>query len=527
MIVGGRHGRERGGQLEHVLDVETARAPTAADLRGDLLERGLAEPVGIGGGRQIDQRLDAASLRFDVDPHPMALVAALLAVVEHGQDLVVVAGLDPIHGAPADLVVGPGQEGDDPTWGSGDAAMVGRTLPESAPVAVHEPGQALGVRERGPPNQRAVAEDPHRHFGHAGLPYEIVGEIASETDYTPGMPRPRGLSFELPGRTLGLMLVTIALVAGCRERKPVVTQPDDDAPVATVVEIDALAMCNAGCERLTRCAPDLAAEAGSSPDEVVGRLASECSPACLSFASPSPTSPSAGLRLEHARDAAFALEDCLDLDSCNAFWGCVGTEDVRPWLAAVAPVGERTCANLCGQASSCAIAQVCDESNKDASKRGPIGGLGVGDQSACVADDVLRDELDETCLLQCASTPDDSQARRELIGCLDHVSCGGLLSCLDSWADTAYESAGGPTPGISPTCDGFCTRAIDCGARAEGVELTPAELAQLREVMTSTWVECAVQCEKDLASGEAQQQVFETCTAAADCELFLTCAESA
>jgi hypothetical protein len=144
-----------------------------------------------------------------------------------------------------------------------------------------------------------------------------------------------------------------------------------------------------------------------------------------------------------------------------------------------------------------------------------------------LTDDVRRDELEETCLLQCASTPDESQARRELIGCLDHVSCGGLLSCLDSWADTAYEPSGGPTPGISQTCDDFCTRAIDCGARAEGVELTPAELAGLREVMTSTWVECAVQCEKDLASGEAQQQAFEACTAAADCDTFVTCADAA
>lgn len=329
------------------------------------------------------------------------------------------------------------------------------------------------------------------------------------------MPRPRGL--------LIFTLTTGVLAGGCRERQPVVVQPDN-SPTAEVVEIDALAVCEAGCERLTRCAPDLAVEAGSSSDEIVDRLAGECSPACLGFAGQSPSSPGAALRLELARDAAFALDDCLGLDSCNAFWGCVGTEDVRPWLAAVAPVGERTCENLCSQASACAIEKVCEEagkSEKDSSKREPA------DEAACLADDVRRDELDETCLLQCASTPDESQSQRELIGCLDHVSCGGMLSCLDSWADTAYEPSGGATPGVSQTCDDFCTRAIDCGARAEGIELTPDELAGLREVMTSTWVECAVQCEKDLASGDAQQQAFETCTAATDCETFATCAAAA
>lgn len=316
------------------------------------------------------------------------------------------------------------------------------------------------------------------------------------------MPRPRGL--------LLFALVTGVLAGGCRERATVV-EPDT-GPVAQVIEIDAIAVCEAGCERLTRCVPDLATETESSPEEVAARLADECNPACMGFAGHSPSSPGAALQLEIARDAAFALEDCLGLDSCNAFWGCVGTEDVRPWLAAVAPVGERTCENLCSQASACAIAKVCDE---------------AAGKDACLADAARRDELDETCLLQCASTSDESQARRELIGCLDHVSCGGLLGCLDSWADTAYEPNGGPTPGISPTCDDFCTRAIDCGAQAEGVELTPAELAQLREAMTSTWVECAVQCEKDVASGDAQKQGFEQCTAAADCDAFQVCAEAA
>lgn len=359
-------------------------------------------------------------------------------------------------------------------------------------------------RSRLPPPPRASRST--QDFGEGG-------EGGGKATIVPSMPRPRGL--------LLLALTTGVLVGGCRDRNPVLAPPKDDATVSVVVEIDAIAVCEAGCERLTRCAPDLAADKGGATNELEARLARECSPACVGFAGASANGPGAALRLEIARDAAFALDDCLDLDSCNSFWGCVSTESARPWLAAVAPVGERTCENLCSQASACAIAKVCDDqSSKDVKRE-------AKDDAACLADDARRSELEESCLLQCVSTPDESQARRELIGCLDHVSCGGLLGCLDSWADTAYERDGGPTPGISQTCDDFCTRAIDCGARSQGVELTPAELAGLREVMTSTWVECAVQCEKDLASGEAQQKAFEQCTAATDCETFSACADAA
>ena len=86
---------------------------------------------------------------------------------------------------------------------------------------------------------------------------------------------------------------------------------------------------------------------------------------------------------------------------------------------------------------------------------------------ACLQDRALHDELEERCLLQCEATPEDSRARTELINCIDHGSCGGLLYCLDTWAETDYSDEPGPTPGISPSCDAFCTRAILCGAEEE------------------------------------------------------------
>lgn len=322
----------------------------------------------------------------------------------------------------------------------------------------------------------------------------------------------------LPG-LLGLLLL-----AGCPERKSVIAKPDD-APASEASEVDVLGLCEAGCEKLTRCVPDLAIEGDAAPDEVAARLADECTPACSSFATPMPTAPGAALRLERARESALALEGCLALDSCNAYWGCVSSEAVRPWLAAVAPVGDRSCENLCSQASACAIAKVCESSDKDKDKDRDAGK--TPPDPICQTDGTRRDELEDSCLLQCNAAPADSQARDELLGCIDHVSCGGMLECLDRWAETDYRSDDGPTPGISQTCDDFCTRAIECGAQAQGIELSADEIAALREIMTSTWVECAVQCEKDLQRGEAQKQTFEQCTATSDCAAFSSCADAA
>lgn len=325
----------------------------------------------------------------------------------------------------------------------------------------------------------------------------------------------------LPG-LLGLLLL-----AGCPERKSVIAKPDD-APPSEPSEVDVLGLCEAGCDKLTRCVPDLALDADAAPDDIAARLADECSSACTSFATPHPTVPGAALRLELARESSLALEGCLALDSCNAYWGCVSSDAVRPWLAAVAPVGERSCENLCSQASACAIAKVCESSDKEREReRDKDRDATSSADPLCQTDGTRRDELEESCLLQCNATPSEGEARHELLGCLDHVSCGGMLECLDRWAETDYPHERGPMPGVSQTCDDFCTRAIECGAQAQGIELSSDEIAALREIMTSTWVECAVQCEKDMQRGEAQKQTFEQCTATSDCAGFLTCAAGA
>lgn len=320
------------------------------------------------------------------------------------------------------------------------------------------------------------------------------------------MPRVRSASL-LPHLLLAL---GVGLIGGaCRDRTTTVEQPDSTPSTATV-QINHAEICEAGCTRLERCVPELA-EAGDEPAvEIAARLDAECSAACSEFKDDA---------------AALAVQDCLTLDSCNAFFGCLGSEGARSWLASVAPVGERSCENLCSQASACAIARVCEvEANASSKDKRPS--EAASDPAACLADEIRRAELDEHCRLQCLSTPEDSQARTELLGCLDHVSCPGMLQCLDSWVDTTYSGGPqpGPTPGISETCDRFCERAIVCGAEAEGVELSPDELRVLKETMTSTYVECAVQCELDLDRASKARDAFDQCTAAASCDAFLTCA---
>ena len=310
---------------------------------------------------------------------------------------------------------------------------------------------------------------------------------------------------------LALLVLGATLLGACR-REPTPTEEPDAAPAELVDElVDAPALCAAGCERLERCVPELASEIDGDPAVIADRLASECAGACESF---------------EDQGSSLALRDCLDLGSCNAYWGCVGATSVRPWLATVAPVGERTCENLCGQASVCAIAKVCEaDERRRVTKAGEEGEGGEALDPECLRDEVRRGELDETCRLRCEATAEDSVARTELIGCIDHASCAGMLACLDSWVETDYGADSGPTPGISETCDAFCSRAIVCGAEEEQVELDPEELDELKQVMTSTYVECAVQCGKDLEGGsEAVQAAFDACTASKTCEEFTACA---
>lgn len=314
--------------------------------------------------------------------------------------------------------------------------------------------------------------------------------------------------------SLGLLGLTLASTA-CPSQSRTSEQPDDHRPLDERPEVDAPAVCQAGCDRLERCVPELTSELDTDPAVISERLALSCGPVCSDF---------------DGQTASLAVRDCLNLDSCDAYWGCVGSEVARPWLAAVAPVGERSCENLCSQASACALAKVCeDDARKSKSKPGWFGG---GDDSSersaegsTCDDGARRTELEERCLLQCDATPTETQARFELVGCLDHVTCGGMLQCLDSWSETDYRDVSGPIPGISETCDAFCTRAIACGAEAvEHAEtLTPEAIEELKQTMTSTLVECAVQCGKELGRPGARER-FETCTESETCEAYRACA---
>jgi hypothetical protein len=342
-------------------------------------------------------------------------------------------------------------------------------------------------------------------------------------------------SVSRPALALGLALVCGSVLGACRRNPTEVAPPQDRVEIVEDETVDAPAVCADGCTRLERCIPELASEVDGDPTIVADRLARECAGACGTFGD---------------LDSALALRDCLNLGSCDSYWGCVGTATVRPWLAAVAPVGERTCANLCSQASVCAIAKACEDEETGKRPRPgkpkPDGKAETGQKPSpgqkadiethaedgeepvvdevCAQDQARLDELEERCLLQCEGTPEDSRARTELIGCVDHVSCNGLLRCLDTWSQTDYSVVDGPTPGISETCDAFCTRAIVCGAEQE--ELEPAELEELKQVMTSTYVECAVQCGKDLdVGGDATRASFERCTAVPSCTEFSTCSD--
>ena len=326
-----------------------------------------------------------------------------------------------------------------------------------------------------------------------------------------------------------LVLVVAAALAwaGCGKQDANSEQPEGTTQVDAGPEVDAPQVCLAGCRKLQQCVPELATPVDGDPSVIASRLGDACQPACAEFGNDR---------------AALAVRDCLDLSSCNAYWGCVGSEGARPWLASVAPVGERTCANLCGQASACAIAKLCADDSGETRRRGrgrasrtgapeaEVDGddpsLRPGAVGECSNERVRQAELEETCRLRCEATSPDGQARRELIGCIDHGSCGGLLRCIDGWAETDYGDAGSdaPSPGISATCDGFCTRAIVCGAEAENIELEPGDLAELKEQMTSTWVECAVQCEKDQVDDAARER-FEACTAVDSCEDFASCSD--
>ena len=94
---------------------------------------------------------------------------------------------------------------------------------------------------------------------------------------------------------------------------------------------------------------------------------------------------------------------------------------------------------------------------------------------------------------------------------------------MEAWADTSYAPEGLGLPGTSEACDRYCTRAIECAAEAEDVELDPDQLRAMKQTMTGTWVECAVRCEKRRAS-EGERELGR-CNATKTCDDYFACAE--
>lgn len=347
-----------------------------------------------------------------------------------------------------------------------------------------------------------------------------------------------------------LLALGATLSAGaCRRGGGEVSEEPDAAPVLDTSEtVDSQRVCQDGCRRLDRCAPELArGQVEGDPVLLASRIGDPeaCDASCSEF---DDTRVSLGLR------------DCLALSSCDAYWGCLSTELARPWLAAVAPPGERSCENLCSQASACAIAELCEDTRGESSGRRRARTRDSDDDSltppskasedeaaaaedapspspACQAETARQAELEESCRLKCEASPEGGRARFELLGCLDHGSCGGMLGCLDSWSRTDYSRAAlmteagtelpegvDPGPGLDPVCDAFCTRALACGAAAEGLELEGEALTELKHALTSTYVECALSCAKDQKSAAATK-AFEACTAVESCEAFAVCSD--
>lgn len=261
-----------------------------------------------------------------------------------------------------------------------------------------------------------------------------------------------------------------SLLLGCDKR-------DDHAnsPVVRSSEhgpaIPAPELCRDSCSRLDRCAPDLAAYHELEVAVVAAQFPFDCPDEC------------AGLEGTAKNDVA-TLSDCLALDSCAAFYSCSTGEPLPVDLTAA-----HDCESLCKREV------VCRELS-----------------------DAERDEAESECLLGCENAaPPDSTAG---LDCLDHRTCGRFVACVGRWRE-GTSSSGPLPPGVSKTCHHLCRRAIECGA--EYADLSDREVSELREAMASTYVECAVQCGKELS--EQNQRSFDACLGKESCEDFQKCAD--
>lgn len=282
------------------------------------------------------------------------------------------------------------------------------------------------------------------------------------------------------GRVLVGLLVWAAL-GGCerRDRPPTAPNARERADVAPTQK-PAAEVCARACDRFRGCTGELASAYGADAEAVSARFLFACDEEC------------SGLE-GTARGELGRVDDCTALDSCIAFYTCA-TGDPPP--LALSTITARTPAPTC--ASLCARERRCR------------------DQAQATAE-----EAESACVLSCEAA---AQAQSPL-PCGTRRTCGGLLGCVDGWRDSGYaRERDAPPPGVSPVCDELCTRAIRCGAEASGEPLAEAELAELRDTMSSTYMECALQCGEDLRQDDGAR--FQKCLAKAECKAFEECADA-
>jgi hypothetical protein len=237
--------------------------------------------------------------------------------------------------------------------------------------------------------------------------------------------------------------------------------------------IPAPELCSNSCTRLDRCAPDLAAFHQLEVSVVASQFPFDCPEEC------------AGLKGTAENDTA-RLSDCLALDSCAAFYSCSTGEPLPVELT-----DRRDCESLCARETACRQ-------------------LG----------DAEHEEAESECLLGCENAGAVKGEAGALLDCLSERTCGPLVTCTARWREGS-SSAGPLPPGISTTCHKLCRRAIECGA--EYADLSDREASEMSEAMSSTYVECAVQCGKDLS--DESQPKFDACLAKEQCEDFQKCAD--
>ncbi len=291
----------------------------------------------------------------------------------------------------------------------------------------------------------------------------------------------------------------ISLLLACHSSPPP-RLPSAPEPVEAANSVNQEDVCAQTCNRLSNCSNSTGS---ATPDPTT----TPCESACL------------GGTLEPSYDPRH-LAHCLDLEGCIEFSSCIDDQQrKRSWLGARSPSNksnpQHSCGQLCRRSAGCM--QESAESDLDA---------------------LSHSRLEDRCLTRCDSSEEHSRAHIDLLACIEHLDCDGLLGCLDDWAQTGGGVQTRPRvsrhspasravdPGLDEACHQFCARAIECGAESEG--LRKSEVETLQEAMTGIYVECAVQCgiqrKATKTSSDDSPDPFSVCAAKESCGDYDVCA---